>query len=83
MSGRTRAVTITLRLVVPDDDFLDEALVLPGEPPVTMLEDLLDEIGSVLLAETLCVLQEELGDRVEAISQKHTIEAATDDSEDW
>lgn len=80
---RTRAVTITLRLVVPDDEMLDEALVLPGEPPVTMLQDLLDEISSVLLAETLCVLQEELGDGVEAISQKHTIEAAADDSEDW
>lgn len=80
---RTRAVTITLRLVVPDDGTLDESLDLPGEPPVSFLSDTLEEIGSVLLQETVSVLQEEFGEGVEAISHRHTIEAPADDSEDW
>lgn len=81
---RTRAVTITLRLVVPDDPTLGTyADFMAERPPVTFLGSVLDSVGSVLLQETLSVLREEFGESVEAISHRHTIEAPTNDSEDW
>jgi hypothetical protein len=80
---RTRAVTITLRLIVPDDDGLDETVDFAGEAPMTFLAYVLDEVAEAILDETLGALRAEFGDGVESISHTQTIEAPADDSEDW
>ena len=80
---RTRAVTITLRLVVPDSPDLDERVNSLDEPPLTMLEDVLHGAAEEAMLEALRTLREILMTDVQAIAQTHVVGAPFDDSEDW